>query len=105
MLGAGFGLLEKAVVDAHFTERGGFGRLVEATVHRAPLLGIGLEPRTALILTPDGRAEVSGQGTVTLARPMGRPAASKPLSLADVRVRILAPGEQVELLVDPIFGI
>ncbi|MBO9539094.1 cyanophycinase [bacterium] len=105
MLGAGFGLLESAVVDAHFTDRGGFGRLVEATVHRSPVLGIGLEPKTALVVTPDGRAEVSGQGTVTLVRPMGRPAATKPLSIADVRVRILAPGEQAELLGEAVFGI
>jgi cyanophycinase len=99
-LGAGFGMLSGVVVDTHFSERGRFGRLVDATIHHASALGIGVDPGTALILTSEGRATVIGKGTVTLAHPMGRTAYNRPLSVPDLRVRILAPGEQANLLVD-----
>ncbi|HEY9898700.1 MAG TPA: cyanophycinase [Pantanalinema sp.] len=102
-VGAGFGLLPDIVVDTHFSERGRFGRLVDATVLHAPALGIGIDPGTALILTSDGKAEVIGKGTVTLARPMGRATHSRPLSVPDLRARILAPGEHADVLEDPAF--
>ncbi|MNL76995.1 hypothetical protein D3C87_2030610 [compost metagenome] len=41
---------------------------------------------------------------MTLARPMGRRAPTGPLSVADLRARILAPGEQVDVLGDPVVG-
>lgn len=104
LMGAGFGMVPGIVVDTHFSERGRFGRLVDATARHAPALGIGVDPGTALILAADGKAEVVGKGTVTLARPMGRRAPTGPLSVADLRARILAPGEQVDVLDDPVVG-
>ncbi|MNY54048.1 Cyanophycinase [compost metagenome] len=97
-------MLSGVVVDTHFSERGRFGRLVDATVRHQPDLGIGVDPGTALILTSDGKAEVIGKGTVTLARPVGHPAPTRPLSVPDLRARIMAPGEHADVLEDPVFG-
>lgn len=103
MLGSGFGLLGRSLVETDFSERGRFSRLLYATVKHAPDVGFGIDPGTALLLTDDGWAEVIGQGSVTLARPTGRPAATMPLSVPDARIRILAAGERLDLAQDPVF--
>lgn len=58
------------LLDTHFTERGRLGRLA-VFIARAwkdagvDLIGIGVDDRTALCVSPDGTAEVLGEGAVT----------------------------------------
>lgn len=67
------GLIPGALVDSHFTRRGRLGRLLPMLARwrydtgRA-VLGIGIDERTALLVGPDLRAEVAGEGAVTFLR-------------------------------------
>jgi len=71
-LATGFLELTPGVLfDTHFTERGRLPRLaVMLAAARADLkrevLGVGIDTRTALCISPDGTAEVMGDGSVTL---------------------------------------
>jgi cyanophycinase len=66
------GLVPGVLFDTHFTERGRVARLpvmlaqVRDDLHRDDIIGIGVDPRTALCVEPDGKAEVRGEGAVTL---------------------------------------
>jgi cyanophycinase len=88
-LGKGVGLLPGVLVDTHFSERARFSRLwvaAGATGH----LGIGVDPNTAALLTPDGKVTAFGTGAVTLIRPEG--AAGAP-----ARVQVLGPSDSAAL--------
>lgn len=59
--------------DTHFTERGRLPRLAvmlasTATDLKLDVAGLGVDPRTAVCVGPDGVAEIRGEGTVTLLR-------------------------------------
>jgi len=73
------GLAPGVIFDTHFTERGRIARLPVLLAHireqrrglGAPgptneIIGIGVDPRTAVCISPDGRAEVRGEGTITI---------------------------------------
>lgn len=66
-------LVPGVIFDTHFTERGRIARLPVMLAHcredlKKDVLGIGLDPKTAVCMGPDGVAEVKGEGTVTLLR-------------------------------------
>ncbi len=71
-LATGFLELTPGVIfDTHFTERGRLPRLAVMLARakadlKRDLLGIGVDARAALCISPDGAAEVLGQGSVTL---------------------------------------
>jgi cyanophycinase len=66
------GLVPGVLFDTHFTERGRIARLpvmlahVRDELHRDDVVGIGVDPRTALCVEPDGTATIRGEGSVTL---------------------------------------
>ncbi len=62
----GFGLLPGAIVDQHFSRRSRDNRLVSAVLDHPHLLGVGIDEETALIVRPDGRWEVLGNGHVKI---------------------------------------
>lgn len=68
------GLVPGVLFDTHFSERGRLPRLAlmlarERQDHLPRILvGLGVDPRTALCVLPDGTAEVLGEGTVTALR-------------------------------------
>lgn len=62
----GFGLLPGAIVDQHFSRRSRDNRLVSAILDNPQLLGVGIDEETALIVRPDGRWEVLGNGHVKI---------------------------------------
>jgi cyanophycinase len=62
----GFGLLPGAIVDQHFSRRSRDNRLVSAVLDHPQLLGVGIDEETALIVRPDGRWEVLGNGHVKI---------------------------------------
>jgi cyanophycinase len=67
-------LVPGTLVDTHFTERGRLARLVPMVARwqqdhgGPPLIGLGIDTQTALLVEPDGRATVAGEGSVTVAR-------------------------------------
>lgn len=68
------GFVPRALFDSHFTERGRIARLaafvarIETERPGAGVAGIGVDDNTALVVSPDMRAEVMGQGAVTIVR-------------------------------------
>jgi cyanophycinase len=86
-LAEGLGLLEGAIVDQHFSERGRIGRLVAAVAQRRDLLGVGIDEDTALIVER-GRMLALGAGSVYLLDAVDR---------LEFRLRVLASGDAVEL--------
>lgn len=67
------------VIDQHFSQRGRLGRLMEALAMLAgAACGVGIDEDTALVLLPDGRGEVVGQGGVAVVTLAGDSGASWP---------------------------
>ncbi len=61
----GMNLVEGAIVDTHFSQRGRHGRLLTAVAHYPQVLGLGVDEKTAMVIH-DGRFKVIGEGTVTV---------------------------------------
>jgi cyanophycinase len=99
------GFVPGVLFDTHFTERGRIGRLPVLLARCRELggtpLALGLDPRTAAIVHPDGSAEIIGENTATLlqlvpdSRIEVRP--QHPPTVTDVRCAILLPGTRLAL--------
>jgi cyanophycinase len=61
----GMELLERAIIDTHFSQRGRHGRLLSSVAHNPQVLGIGIDERTAIVVQGD-KFEVIGEGAVTV---------------------------------------
>lgn len=61
----GMSLVEGAMIDTHFSQRGRHGRLLTAIAHYPQVLGIGIDERTAAVIQ-DGKIRVLGEGAVTV---------------------------------------
>lgn len=62
----GFGLLPGAIIDQHFSRRSRDNRLVSAILDHPQLLGVGIDEETALVVRPDGKWEVLGNGHIKI---------------------------------------
>lgn len=62
----GLGLLERALVDQHFHQRGRIGRLLCGVAENPSILGIGIDEDTAIRVFPDDHFEVLGSNSVTV---------------------------------------
>jgi cyanophycinase len=65
-LAAGLGLLQRVVIDQHFSERHRLPRLLALIAQNPALLGLGIDEDTALIVEPERAIEVIGSGAVTV---------------------------------------
>ncbi len=63
----GLGLLEEAIIDQHFEQRGRIGRLLCGVAENPHILGIGIDEDTAIKVHPDRHFEVLGNNAVTIA--------------------------------------
>lgn len=68
LLGQGFGFLKGLIIETHFSERGGFSRLLAAMEKAGTPLGIGLDDRILLHLTDETAIRVEGIGRAYLFR-------------------------------------
>jgi len=64
--GPGFGFIGSITIDTHFVVRYRIPRLAQFLASGRSSRGIGLAENTAIIINPDGIAEVAGSGTITL---------------------------------------
>jgi cyanophycinase len=62
----GFGFVTKAVIDQHFITRRRHNRLIAVVLQYPSLVGVGIEESTAVLVRPDGRYEVLGEGQVVV---------------------------------------
>lgn len=62
----GLGLLEDAIIDQHFHQRGRIGRLLCGVAENPYMLGIGIDEDTAIRVFPDAHFEVIGTNAVTV---------------------------------------
>ncbi|MGI6778459.1 MAG: cyanophycinase [Acetivibrionales bacterium] len=62
----GMGLLEEAIIDQHFHQRGRIGRLLCGVAENPNILGIGIDEDTAIQVFPDAHFEVLGTNAVTV---------------------------------------
>jgi cyanophycinase len=60
----GFGFVKKAVIDQHFITRRRHNRLIAVVLQHPTLVGVGIEESTAVLVRPDGKYEVLGEGQV-----------------------------------------
>jgi cyanophycinase len=99
-LGAGLGLVRRAVIDQHFSERHRLARLLSIVAQNPYLHGVGIDEDTALVIELDVGIEVIGNGSVTLVD--GRHIISNvadarrraSLELIDVRLHMLPAGSR-----------
>ena len=62
----GLGLLEEAIIDQHFEQRGRIGRLLCGVAENPYMLGVGIDEDTAIRVFPDAHFEVMGSNAVTI---------------------------------------
>ena len=60
----GFGFVKNAVIDQHFVTRRRHNRLIAVVLEHPTLVGVGIEESTAVLVRPDGKYEVLGEGQV-----------------------------------------
>lgn len=62
----GLGLLQEAIIDQHFDQRGRIGRLLCGVAENPYMLGIGIDEDTAVRVYPDAHFDVIGTNSVTV---------------------------------------
>lgn len=99
----GFGLIDGVVVDQHFAERGRMGRLIACVAQNPKSLGLGIDEDTAVVVERS-RFRVVGAGGVYVVDASGVTFSTvadagedRPLSVHDVKVHVLAPGDRFDL--------
>jgi cyanophycinase len=99
----GLGLIDNAIIDQHFAERGRIGRLLGAIAHNPRILGVGVDEDTA-ILVEGSRFTVLGSGAVYVVDAeevtqsnIAEARSATALSLHDVRMHVLASGDGFDL--------
>jgi cyanophycinase len=60
----GFGFVTQAVIDQHFVTRRRHNRLLAVVLQHPALVGVGIEESTAVLVRPDGKYQVLGEGQV-----------------------------------------
>ncbi|MFP5502811.1 MAG: cyanophycinase [Candidatus Sericytochromatia bacterium] len=93
----GLGLVPQLVLDTHFAREARLGRLLVATSQSPGTLGVGVDERTAAVITAEG-VRVLGHGRVTVldlkeAKLPPKPAAT--FSIRDVRMHLLGGSDSL----------
>lgn len=95
----GLGLLNKVIIDQHFSQRNRLGRLLSAVSYNPFASGLGICEDTAAFIGPDDTLEVVGNGSVTVIDPselkyssMAEAKRGDSLTLLGVKMHILSEG-------------
>ena len=99
-------LLKSTITDSHFVSRDRMGRLlaflarIDESNPATDIRGIGIDERTAVLLAPDGRAQVVGASAAYFLRPSRKPAVIQrgvPLSFSGISVEKVTVGGEFDL--------
>lgn len=100
----GFGFLNTVVIDTHFTERGRFGRLIQAVTTNPKVLGIGLGEDTSSIIKNGNEMEILGSGLVVIVdgsklnhTNLNEITEGNPVSAEGVILHVLCKGDRFDL--------
>lgn len=100
----GMGLLQEVVIDQHFAQRGRINRILAAVAQNPHIIGVGIDEDTAVAVTPEGKMEVFGSQTVTIAdgrhiihSNISESKPSDPLALTNVILHVLPEGYGYDL--------
>jgi len=98
-LAPGLGLTNRVIVDQHFNQRQRMGRLLAALSFNPFACGLGIDENTAGFISPSGRMEVVGRGTVTVVDPadlshssMSYVRRAEAVTLIGLKLHVLAEG-------------
>lgn len=98
-LAPGLGLTNRVIVDQHFNQRQRMGRLLAALSFNPFACGLGIDENTAGFISPSGRMEVVGKGTVTVVDPadlshssMSYVRRAEAVTLIGLKLHVLAEG-------------
>jgi cyanophycinase len=102
-LTTGLGIFPELLVDQHFHNRNRMARLMSAIAAHPDKLGVGIDEDTCAAFENNGTFEVLGKGTITIVDP-GKlthtnylsSSQSEPLSLHNLTVHILSPGDRYD---------
>ncbi len=95
----GLGLINKMILDQHFSQRNRLGRLLSAVSYNPFASGLGICEDTAAFIGPDGVLEVVGSGTVTVVDPselqhssMAEAGTNESITLIGLKLHMLSRG-------------
>ena len=98
------GLINKIILDQHFSQRNRLGRLLSAVSYNPFCTGIGIDEDTALFIGPDNQLEVVGSGSVTIIDPsdlthssMAHASRGDTLTLIGMKLHMLSQGDKYNL--------
>lgn len=101
----GLDLINSLCIDTHFTERGRFGRLIQAVACNPAVIGVGLGENTALIIKEANEVEVIGSGLVTIIdgasisyTNLAEIESGDPLTIEGVKLHVVGPGKRFSIL-------
>jgi cyanophycinase len=96
----GLGFLQEVIVDTHFTQRGRFGRLIQAAASNPACLGLGLAEDTGVIISNGNTLETIGSGLVVIVDGQNIKYTNltdvydgDPISIEQVNLHILSKGD------------
>lgn len=95
----GLGLINKLILDQHFSQRNRLGRLLSAVSYNPFAVGIGICEDTAAFIGPDGVLDVMGSGTITVVDPsdleyssMAEAQSGESITLIGLKLHLLSNG-------------
>ncbi|MCJ8275099.1 MAG: cyanophycinase [Psychrosphaera sp.] len=100
----GLGLINKVILDQHFSQRNRLGRLLSAIAYNPFASAIGICEDTAVFIGPDGILEVEGSGSVTFVDPtyllfssMADAYAGDAVTMLGLKLHMLSAGSTYDL--------
>ena len=100
----GLGLINKVILDQHFSQRNRLGRLLSAIAYNPFASAIGICEDTAVFIGPDGILEVEGSGSVTIVDPtdlhyssMAEANAGDAVTMLGLKLHMLSAGSTYDL--------
>ena len=95
----GMGLINKVIIDQHFSQRNRLGRLLSAISYNPFASGLGICENTAAFIDPSGILEVVGHGSITVVDPadlshssMADANRGEAITLIGLKLHVLGPG-------------
>lgn len=100
----GLNLLNNAIIDQHFAQRGRIGRLLCGVAENPDILGIGIDEDTSIIVYPDDTFDVYGTNAVTIvdgrsieSSNVSELAPDEILAITNIRLHVLPEGYGFDL--------